>query len=762
MNKLAQKANYPQELIDPRDKETKDWHLQYGKAAWSDAFSGAFYWARDRYHNIRLYARAEQPVARYQNMLGIQENDTHTWLNLDWKPLPIIPKFRRIGISRLGSSDYKARARAVDPLSVEEDNKHFKELEAKIKLREQMQQINPGLVESTPLKPGRGEPMDDEEMELYQLYTYRNKWSQEMELCLRHVSINSNSEEEMSRVRDDLFDFGVGAIRERFGAQGEIVTEHVPVQDMVVSPCRKRDFSDLRHAGVIRRMTLGEVENEAGDQLSHQEKRQIAQMLRRGGNKMIPSPMPSVFDNAELNTMQVDVLDLEILSTDVAVFESRVDSRGNEYFGRAEHSKSKSKNPKYKTKKYRSLYGCKWIINTNFVYDYGRKPDQPRSSANLAETRTSFHIYAPDFYEGRPYGVTERMQTHADAIQIAWLKLQQHIAQAKPKGIAIDLQAFEDINYGAAGQKMDWRDLIKMHGQLGSIAYRSQTRHGQHRGGDGLPIHELENGLGRDTLMFVEIMNHHLSMLRQITGINEMVDGSSPNPRALSAAVQVGVQAANNALRHLKDAEINIFKRLSRSVSDRIKQALARGKKFEGMIRSVGSDTMEFLSASKDLGQRQFIFEVVEIPTDADRAEMLEWAKAYAGQGLVSIEDYTLIKTTDNLLYLSHILAHRVEKRRKQQQEESERLQMLNGQVQTQAAQAAEAAKQQTIQLEGEIKMRQIQLEKDLELRNKRELAGFDLKKQEMKEASSLVQEGMRQEGKESPVSDSPEAVMTQ
>jgi len=55
----------------------------------------------NQFHSLRLYARGEQPVQKYKDELSI--NGDLSYLNLDWKPVPIISKFVDIvvnGISK--------------------------------------------------------------------------------------------------------------------------------------------------------------------------------------------------------------------------------------------------------------------------------------------------------------------------------------------------------------------------------------------------------------------------------------------------------------------------------------------------------------------------------------------------------------------------------------------------------------------------------------------------------------------------------------
>ena len=78
------------------EKETKEYGLQIGQAIQYEWFrkdtNGARYYSKFRdFNRLRLYARGEQAIAKYKNELAV-DGDL-SYLNLDWTPVPIIPKF---------------------------------------------------------------------------------------------------------------------------------------------------------------------------------------------------------------------------------------------------------------------------------------------------------------------------------------------------------------------------------------------------------------------------------------------------------------------------------------------------------------------------------------------------------------------------------------------------------------------------------------------------------------------------------------------
>ena len=67
------------------------------------------------FHKLRLYARGEQSIQKYKDELSI--NGDLSYLNLDWKPVPIIPKFVDIVVNGINERLYDIKAFSIDALS---------------------------------------------------------------------------------------------------------------------------------------------------------------------------------------------------------------------------------------------------------------------------------------------------------------------------------------------------------------------------------------------------------------------------------------------------------------------------------------------------------------------------------------------------------------------------------------------------------------------------------------------------------------------
>ena len=125
------KDYFPSQVASDLEKVTDEYGLKVAKAIEREWFirDGATYRFasnQDTFHRLRLYARGEQSVQKYKDELSI--NGDLSYLNLDWKPVPIIPKFVDIVVNGISERVYDVKAFAQDPYGVEKRTKYMEGL----------------------------------------------------------------------------------------------------------------------------------------------------------------------------------------------------------------------------------------------------------------------------------------------------------------------------------------------------------------------------------------------------------------------------------------------------------------------------------------------------------------------------------------------------------------------------------------------------------------------------------------------------------
>ena len=729
------KANYPNHNIDPSQKG-KDWCLSYAKASWSDYSNHgtqSFNNNRGSYPKIKDYAQGNQSVNKYKQLMNVDENDNESWIAIDWSVLPIVPKFRRIALGKLSKTEYNITATPIDAMAQSDVEKYYKTKKATMDLRNAAAQSMPGMEEFSALKGKPGDPVNDEELEMHMSFTYKHNAAIEMEQGIDLIFHTNDMEEKRKQINEYLFDFGVAGYKEYIDSNGAVKVRVINPAKILISHSNKRDFSDKIHVGEVTEMSIADLKQRAGNQFDEKDYQDISERFsgRKGSQKMNTSN--NAFSK-NYDDSKILVLEMEFFSVDQMVHESRTDKRGNKRFGRAGYNSQNKRKNKYVRSSYKTVYKISWIVDSEYCYDYGLCSDMKRVKSNLMDTDLSYHIFAPDFHNMKPLGIMEQLIPIADQIQISWYRLQNTINQARPKGIMIELGALEDIPLGAGGQQMKPMDVIDLFNKTGTLVYRKNDIGG--KATNYKPIEELENGLGRDAMTYYQVIQNNIEMIRQITGLNEFTDGSTPDARSLTTTAKLAAQATNNALAHIEQGERRLLERLASAVIVRLQDSVKK-KPIEGYVRALGRNTMEFFKLSPSVSKHEFGVKIEDRPTEEVKARLMGILQNSVAQGQVDFEDAVYIEQITNLKQAQQVLSYRIKKKKEEAQANAEKQQQMNGQIQQQSAQAAEQSKQQTLQMEMEGKMEMEKLKAQLQSQLQKEKYEFELELAGMREEGS-------------------------
>ena len=132
--------NFPSQVVSDVEKSSHDYGLKVAQAIEAEWFDGEtngsnrYYNYTNNFHKLRLYARGEQPIQKYKDELSI--NGDLSYLNLDWKPVPIIPKFVDIVVNGISERQYSIKAYSQDPFGVEKRTTYMEGILKDMKAKE--------------------------------------------------------------------------------------------------------------------------------------------------------------------------------------------------------------------------------------------------------------------------------------------------------------------------------------------------------------------------------------------------------------------------------------------------------------------------------------------------------------------------------------------------------------------------------------------------------------------------------------------------
>lgn len=726
--------SFPSHLIDS-DKKDKHWISQYIRAAYHDFstyYPNQLYNGRDIMHEIKLYMLGKQPISRYKPLLGIkkQANADESWANISWDILPIIPKFRRLALSSLIKSDYNISVDAIDPAAQDDKKQFYADNAAKLILREEFEKQG---VDKDLVPPPDIDASSLQELDMYMNYSYKHRMAIEMEMALQLVTSLNMLPEERQQIIEDLYDWGIGGYKEYFDSNNTIKFRRVNPQKLVMSYTTDPYFRDIQYVGEVLEITIADLKSMAGDQISEEQYKKLAESYAgKMNNPMYVKDITSDYSR-NYDKFRIRVLDLEFYSTNSIVLEERVNSKGNLVVGRTNKVKNARNGKKYSKTDYKVVYTGKWVIDTDIYFDCELQTNMKRVKSNLTDTTLSYHIVAPDIYQMMTYSIGQQTMAIADQIQLAWYKLQNVMLRARPRGIMIEIGALENVPIGKAGRQMKPIEIIDLYNQTGNLIYRRLDENGDAT--NYKPIEELQNGIGSEAVQYFGIINNNIQLLRDILGFNEVTDGSTPDPRMLNGVAKLASESTNNSLDFIKRAERNLLERLCYNLTIRIQDAAAGGK-LDGYIRALGSGSVQFFKVDPNVSLHEYGLVVSQKPTEVERDKLGRRIEQAIQAGQITLADAMMVENLDNVKYAEVLLSYKISKNLEEAQRRSLEQQQMNGQIQQQAALAAEQAKQQTIQVEANAKLAVIQREKELELQI--ELA----KMQQLAQIESMKVEG--------------------
>ena len=710
---VPKNMDFPSHLIDT-DKKDKNWISQYIKAAWRDFgtyYPNQLYNGRENYHEIKLYMLGKQSISRYKKLVNPSStaNEDQSTANISWDILPIIPKFRRIALATLMKSDFNISVDAIDPIAQDDKNEFYAENAAKLLLREEFEKQN---LDKEIVSPPDIDVANLKELDMYMNYSYKHRMAIEMEQAIELILNLNNFNQERGLVIEDLHDFGIAGYREYFDAAGNIKLRRVNPSNMVMSYTTNPSFNDVQYMGEVVEMTIADLKELAGEQISEEQYETIAEKYtNKLGN-------PTLVKNTGFNQtrnydgFRISVLDIEFYSVNSLILEERVNSKGNTVVGRASKIKGNKKDKKYSKTDYKVIYQGKWIVDSDIFFDCKLATNMKRAKSDLTNTSLSYHVVAPNIYQMVTYSLGSQMKAIADQIQLAWYKLQNVMLRARPRGIMIELGALENVPIGKGGKALKPMEIIDLYNQTGNLVYRRLSEEGT--ASNYKPIEELDNGIGNEATQYFNIITNNIQLLRDILGFNEITDGSTPDPRTLNGVAKYASESTNNSLDFIKRAERELLEKLCYSLTLRIQDSVDNGA-IEGYVRSLGSSSVQFFKLDPNTSAHECGLVVTQKPTEFEKEKLAQRINLAIQSGQITLADAIMLENLENMKYAEVMLAYKIKQNDQDKQQKALQMQQMNGQIQQQSAMAAEQAKQQTLQVEAQVKIAVIQKEKELE-----------------------------------------------
>jgi hypothetical protein len=533
---------------------------------------------------------------------------------------------------------------------------------------------------------------------------FKTRLAMDAELGIQVVFTQSDVDAERRMVVEDLVDLGVGAYVDTI-ENDEVKAVRVDPAVIIISYCRRQDFKDKTWWGRMIWVTL----NDISPYFSDEQLQKIAELYAgKNGN---PRNVPYNFSFNDYDKFKVLVLDGEWLTFNTNTYKRDYTSNGNYIFKKKKVDKRDGSafievqgedKPKFAYEERQEVYVGKWIVDSPYIYAYGRATDQKRRRGNYKETMLSLHCIAPDFYEMMAIGMIERITPYVDEYCLNYYKIQNFKQKWIPYIIKIDLTRLENVNLGKGGSKMKPYEIIDHLIQNQILVTRSKNAVSGMPQPPSEPLVE-NTQMAEELRVLIEDQQRIIDDIRKVTGLNEVVDGTGPQDRTNVIAQQQAQAGSNNAINQFIYADSKLLCDLADSCLLRL-QRLVKRKKVQGYIHALGSGWQKFAEVSSDISLHDYAIKIEDQPDTGAKQLLIQQLNIRDGQGLIEPEDWFIITNMTNMKEAQFKLIYNVRKRKQEAQANQIANQQAQAQGNTQTALQLEQAKQQTLALEYSLK----------------------------------------------------------
>ena len=689
---------FPSQVASDLEKVSYDYGLKVARAIqneWFSSNSGAtrFRSNQNTFHNLRLYARGEQNVQKYKDELSV--NGDLSYLNLDWKPVPILSKFVDIVVNGIADRSFDIKAYSQDPYGVDRRYAYLESIIRDLETKE----LNDFAAENFGINLYQNDPATlpetKEELELHMQLSYKQGVEIAEEVAINTLLDGNNYDLTKRRLYYDLTTLGIASVKNRFSEAEGVVVEYVDPAYMIYSYTDSPYFDDIYYVGEVKFLPINELKKQFPELTDEQLEKIQGQGSKNYGRGFDQGLLN--YDQRDNNTVQVLYFNYKTYMNEVykvketATGASKVIMRDDQFNPPADSEEFGKLSRSLEV-----LYEGVHIIGTDILLKWEMAKNMMRPKSDYAKVKMNYSIVAPRMYKGRIESIVSRCTGFADMIQITHLKLQQVLSKMMPDGVYMDADGLAEIDLGN-GTNYNPQEALNMFFQTGSVIGRSFTSEGDMNPGK-VPIQPLQTGAGGQKLQtLIQTYNYYLQMIRDVTGLNEARDGSMPDSRALVGVQKLAAANSNTATRHILDAGLFLTAETAECLSLRISDIIEYHPAAEAFIQKIGGHNVGILNELSELHLHDFGISLTLMPDEEEKQLLENNIQTALSAGLIDLDDAIDIREVKNLKQANQLL----KLRRRKKQERDQMMQQQNMQAQAQAnAQAQQVAAQAAMQKE--------------------------------------------------------------
>jgi len=699
---------FPSQTVSDAEKISYDYGLKVAKAIETEWFNDSYNNNRYRnnmnnFHNLRLYARGEQSIQKYKDELSI--NGDLSYLNLDWTPVPIIPKFVDIVVNGIAERTYDIKAFSQSPNGVDQRTEYMENILNDMQMKDFNEEVDARFGVNMRESEIKELPESEEELGIHMQLNYKQAVELAEEQALNVLFEGNKYELIKKRFYYDLTVLGIGAAKTSFNTSEGVTIDYVDPANLVYSYTDSPYFEDIYYVGEVKSIPV----NELAKEFPHLTESDLEDIMK---NKSYQRNS----NRSKYNSGKEDHNKIQVLYFDYKTYMNEVYKIKETGTG-AEKVIPKDDNfnpPENKEGDYSRLlrsievlYEGALILGTDKLLKWQMSKNMMRPKSDYTKVKMNYAIVAPRIYDGKIESLVKRVTGFADMIQLTHLKLQQVMSRMVPDGVYLDADGLAEIDLGN-GTNYNPQEALNMFFQTGSVIGRSFTSEGDMNPGK-IPIQEITSGSGGNKMQaLIANYNYYLQMIRDVTGLNEARDGSMPDKNALVGVQKLAAANSNTATRHILQSGLFLTAEIAECLSLRISDILEYSPTADAFIHAIGSHNVATLEEMSSLHLYDFGIFIELQPDEEEKARLENNIQMALQQQGIELEDAIDLREIKNIKLANQLLKIR----RNKKQAKDRKLQMDNIQAQSQAnAQAAQVSAQVEIQKNQALTQGKAQLE---------------------------------------------------
>jgi hypothetical protein len=549
-------------------------------------------------------------------------------------------------------------------------------------------------------------PQDSEELNLFMQINYKPAIEIAEETAINTILEDNKYSDTRSRVDYDLAVLGKGIVKHQFLPGSGVQIDYVDPANIVHSYTEDPHFRDCFYWGEIKTVAITEL-LKIDPTLTNDQLEEISKYSQSWYNYYNNAQF---YQNSLFSRDSATLLYVNYKTTKKFVYKKKVLDTGgvrmiqkDDTFNPPNEMMEDGKFEKVE-KTIDVWYDGIMVMGTNIMLKWELSKNMVRPKSSSQHALPNYIAVAPRMYKGNIESLVRRMIPFADLIQVTHLKLQQVISRVVPDGVFIDADGLNEVDLGN-GAAYNPEDALRLYFQTGSVIGRSYTQDGEFNNAR-VPIQELNSNSGQGKIAsLIGSYNHYLSMIRDVTGLNEARDGSMPDPNSLVGLQKLAAANSNTATRHILDGSLSITKGLAEAISYRVADILEYSDFAETFAMQIGKYNVSLLEEIKEIYIYDFGIFIEMSPDEEEKTKLEQNIQVALSRDAITLEDAIDIREINNIKLANQLLKLKRRKKQEQDQQNAMQAQQMQAQINAQSQQMAAQNAMQQIQAETQSKM---------------------------------------------------------